>query len=142
MDAFGMLCLMSRMDYDKISDSRKQEILPYYDAFQNAVDNLRLISTKEGTTIEIMVRNTLVEETNKLLWYGVHDLISPNNIAYIEIHNFNMDGNTIDIEKYLVGSIVISIVKDHSIPGCQMIKITGSIDSEITFEDKAELKEK
>jgi hypothetical protein len=140
MDAFSMLCLMSRIDYDKISEDRKAEILPYYDAFQDAVNNLRLVSTSEGTTIEIMVRNSLVEETNKLLWYGIHDLVSPGNISYIEIHNFDEKGNTIDIEKYLVDGIVMSIIKDKAIPGCQMIKIIGSIDSEITFEDKAELR--
>jgi hypothetical protein len=130
--AAGTMCLMSRTDYDNIGEQKQQEIKPFYDAFQDSVTSTRLISTSEGTTIEIMVRNTLVEDVQKLLWYGIHDLISPGNIAYIEIHNFDLDGNTIDIEKYIIDSIVMSIVKNGK---PQAIQITGAITNEITIQD-------
>jgi len=136
--ARSALCLMSRTDYDKISEQRRVEIEPFYDAFQKAVRSVRLISSGDHTTIEIMALNVLVEEINKLLWYGIHDLVSPGNIAYIEIHNFDEEGNTIDIEKYLVDSVVMSIVKNQDTKGAQSIQITGAIASEITIADSVE----
>jgi hypothetical protein len=127
---------MSRTDYDRISEERKVEIVPFYDAFQDCVQSVRLISEANQTTIEIMVVNALVEEVNKLLWYGIHDLVSPGNVSYIEIHNFDNDGNTIDIEKYIVDSVVMSIVKHSNNSGVQSIQITGAISKEITIADR------
>jgi hypothetical protein len=137
--AANALCLMSRMDYDKIGERRKEEIKPFYDAFQDSVQSVRLVSGGGCTTIEILAANTLVEDVNKLLWYGIHDLVSPGNVAYVEIHNFDQDGNTIDIEKYIMDSIVMSVVKNENDP--QTIKIAGAIAKEITIQDSLELEE-
>lgn len=136
--ATNMLCLMSRIDYDKISEDKKVNIQPFYDAFQDCVRSVRLISESNQTTIEILAVNALVEEVNKLLWYGIHDLVSPGNVAYIELHNFDDSGNTIDIEKYVIGSVVMSIVKHSDDTNAQTIKINGVIDKEITIADPIE----
>ena len=85
-----------------------------------------------------MALNIFVEDVNKLLWYGIHDLVSPGNIAYVELHNFDEDGNTIDIEKYVIDSVVMSIVKHSKDPQLQTIKITGAVSNEITIADKIE----
>lgn len=129
---------MSRVDYDRLSDVQKEEIVPFYDAFQDAFQSIRLISSANGTSIEICALNVLVKEVNKLLWYGMHDLVSPGNIAYIELHNFDENGNTIDIEKYIIDSVVMSIVKHNNASGAQTIQITGCIDKEITIQDRIE----
>jgi len=133
--ATNVLCLMSRTDYDKISDEKREDIQPFYDSFQDAVKSIRMISENDQTTIEIMVENVLVSEINKLLWYGIHDLVSPGNISYIEVHNFDYYGNTIDIEKYLVEDIVMSVVKHSEDCSNQSIQITGVISKEITIAD-------
>lgn len=133
--ATDMLCLISRTDYDKISEQRRVELQPFYDAFQEAATSVRLISNSDQTTIEIMVANVLVEEVNKLLWYGIHDLVSPGNIAYVEIHNFDEVGNVIDVEKLLVDSIVMSVVKHNNSKEAQSIQITGIVAKEITIAD-------
>ena len=138
MVARDMLCLMSRTDYDNISEERKINIQPFYDAFQDSVESVRLISAGTQTTIEILALNIFVEDVNKLLWYGIHDLVSPGNIAYVELHNFDEDGNTIDIEKYVIDSVVMSIVKHSKDPQLQTIKITGAVSNEITIADKIE----
>jgi len=135
--ATNMLCLMSRTDYDQISSDKQESIRPFYDAFQDYVMSTRLVSNGNQTTIEIMAANGMVPELNKLLWYGIHDLVSPGNIAYIEIHNFNEEGNTIDIEKYIIDSVVMSIVKHPNGTEPQTIQITGGIMKEITIEDKS-----
>jgi len=135
--ATNMLCLMSRTDYDKLNDEMKANIEPFYDAFQECVKSVRFISDGNQTTIEILAVNSLVEEINKLLWYGIHDLVSPGNIAYVEIHNFDSNGNTIDIEKYLIDSVVMSIVKHSDITEAQTIQINGGIYKEITIADPA-----
>ena len=137
--ATHVLCLMSRIDYESLSEDRKEEIKPFYDAFQDSFQSARLISGDNGgTSIEILVLNSLVPEANKLLWYGIHDLVSPGNYAYIEIHNFDANNNTIDIEKYLIDSIIITTVKHSDSVGPQTIKITGGISKEITIQDKVE----
>jgi len=133
--AVGMLCLMSRVDHDQLSEEKRVNIIPFYDAFQDSVTSVRLISDEDGTKIEIMAQNVLVEEVNKLLWYGIHDLVSPGNVSYIELHNFDAEGNTIDIEKYIVDSILMSIVKHQDCTGPQSIQITGAIREEITISD-------
>lgn len=133
--AAGSLVLMSRTDYDQLTDERKEEIKPFYDAVQDSVINTRLITEDGGTTIEILMCNTYVEEAGKLLWNGIHDLISPGPMCYIEIHNFDIEGNTIAIDKYLVDALIISVVKDGS-DNPQTIKITGSISAELSFDDK------
>jgi len=133
--ATNMICLMSRTDYNNLSVSKQEEIRPYYDAFQDAVKSIRFISGGEQTTMEIMVENILVEEANKLLWYGVHDLVSPGDITFIEIHNFDRCGNTIDIEKYIIDGVVMSIVKHAESAESQSIQITGTISKEITIAD-------
>lgn len=132
--AESMLCLLSRTDYDKISDEKKATIMPFYDAFQKAPKSIRMISQGDQTKLEIMLQNIFVEESNKLLWHGLHDLVSPGEIAYLEIHNFDEDGNTIDIEKYVIDGIIMSIVKDDKMD-VQTIQITGCISNEITIQD-------
>jgi len=143
----GMLCLMSRTDYDNLSEEKKNEIKPYYDAFQDSVMEARLISTEESTTVEIMLQNSYVEEAGMLLWSGIHDLISPGNIAYIEFHNFDQQGNTINIEKYIIDSIVMSVFKEGAIEteiglantNYQTIKITGCVSSEVAIDNRPQV---
>ena len=133
--ATNMLCLISRTDYDHISEQRRVELQPFYDAFQDAATSARLISNGNQTTIEIMVANILVEEVNKLLWYGIHDLVSPGNIAYVELHNFDEKGNILDIEKLVIEDIVMSIVKHSDVKAPQSIQITGVVATELTIAD-------
>lgn len=141
MIARNMLCLMSRTDYHQISDDKKVNIQPFYDAFQDCVKSVRLISEGAQTTVEILAVNALVEEVNKLLWYGIHDLVSPGNVAYLEVHNFDDKGNTIDIEKYIIDSIVMSIVKHSNDSEVQTIQITGGIQKEITIADSVPIED-
>lgn len=129
-----MLCLMSRTDYDKIDEEKRNEIQPFYDAFQSCVKSVRLISDGDQTTVEIMAVNGLVEESHKLLWHGIHDLISPGNVSYIEIYNFDENGNTLDVEKYVIDSVVMSIVKHSDADEPQTIKINGVIGREIAID--------
>jgi len=133
--ATNMLCLMSGTDYDQISENKKVDIQPFYDAFQECVKSVRFISEGSQTTVEILAVNGLVEEVNKLLWYGIHDLVSRGSVSYLEVHNFDEDGNTIDIEKYLIDSVMMSIVKHSDDLEPQTIQITGGIFKEITIAD-------
>jgi hypothetical protein len=130
-NANGVLCLMSRTDYDKLSEQKKEEIKPYYDAFQDALIDSRMITSEDGSTIEILLHNVLVEGTGMMLWHGVHDLVSPGNEAYVEFHNFDDKGNTINIEKYVIDTIVLSVVKGPAV--MQTIKLTGCISGELTM---------
>ena len=127
--ACGFLCLMSRTDVVNLSSERANEIEPYYDAFQDAVIDIKMVSKPNGTSIELILENLFVEETGKLLWSGIHDLVSPGAMSYIEIHNFDEDGNTIDIEKYVIDNIVIEIQKSTG----QLINIIGRIAQELEF---------
>lgn len=129
--AHDVICMISRTDYDKLSQEEKDEINPFYDAFQDAVIESRMISTNNNTTIEVLLHNVYVQESDKLLWCGLHDLITPPGVAYIEFHNLDSDGNTINIEKYLIDSIVVSVVKSNVNHTPQTIKITGCVSANV-----------
>ena len=135
--ATNALCLMSRTDYNNIGEQRRKEIEPYHDAFQKSTKSIRMVTSKDVTTIEIRIVNSLIEETGELMWHGIHELVSPGSVSYIEIHNFDQDGNTIDIEKYVIENITISTVKNDDSNSSQLIEVTGTITKELTVVDKS-----
>lgn len=130
----GCTCLVSRIDYNQLPEESKREIEPYYDALQDAVDKINLVSKPNGTSIELNIFNLFVEESGKNLWYGIHDLISPNATCYVEIHNFDINGNTLDVEKYIVDEVVLNITKDCQHDNIQIIHLVGRISEEIKID--------
>ena len=76
--------------------------------FQNAVSEVTIKSHKDRTCVKIECVNVEVPTSNKLLWTALHYLIGSTSI--MEIHSFDKQGNTIDIEKYVLEGITMEIV--------------------------------
>jgi hypothetical protein len=135
--SYKAICLMSRTDFGSLKEHIKEEVYAFHYAFQDAAYNVRLVSTSDGTTIEILAYNIFVAEAQKCLWSGIHNLINPDSQAYIEIRDHDFNGMLLDYEQYIVDDIVLSKVVDMDngdLP--QVIKITGLVTQEIHTVDE------
>ena len=129
--SFNFLCLLFRRDFDQLAPENKESFEIINQTFQSAVLNVAIKSQKTRSTVKIECANIEVPTSDKLLWTAMHYLIGADSSAVMEIHNFNKQGNTIDVEKYILTDIKMKIVRSYSTNGVQIITIKGTINSEI-----------
>lgn len=127
----SFMCLLYRRDLDDIPEEQQEYINIISETFQNAVRTVTVKSCASVSEFHITCFNIEIPGSDKLLWTAMHYLIAPDSTAAMEIHNFDMKGSTIDIEKYVVTNICSSITRDVDCANLQEIVINGIINNEI-----------